>query len=265
MGADRTWTGRRTTMNEIKNQGLEGVVAATTRLSSVDGEAGELLIAGFPVEELAPRATFEETTWLLWNGSLPTADELATFRRRLAGRRALPAATLDPLPAPARPGDRLHPLGPDLGHHRRRGSLEGPPPRWRSRPGAGHGLRDRQSGAGRAGAAGEAGPGRAADGLRPPRLPGARSASGRAGRGGGALLPQRRRRGLVRARPLGRGHGPAPAAREQAGPAAGYERRGLPRPPAPRPGAAHGAVHPPLRRRARGRLDGPCPGAARDG
>src|SRR5436309_1549753 len=58
--------------------------------------------SGFPVEELAPRAAFEETTWLLWNGSLPTADELATFRRRLAGRRALPAATLDLLRAAAR-------------------------------------------------------------------------------------------------------------------------------------------------------------------
>src|SRR5436309_14372620 len=95
MGAERTWTGRRRTMNDTKNQGLEGVVAATTRLSGVDGEAGELLIAGFPVEKLAPRATFEETTWLLWNGSLPTADEMATFRRRLAGRRALPAPTPD--------------------------------------------------------------------------------------------------------------------------------------------------------------------------
>ncbi|HEV7505405.1 MAG TPA: citrate synthase/methylcitrate synthase [Thermoanaerobaculia bacterium] len=86
-------------MSDAKHQGLEGVVAATTRLSSVDGEAGELLIAGFPVEELAPRASFEETTWLLWNGSLPTADELEAFRRRLAGRRVLPAATLDLLRA----------------------------------------------------------------------------------------------------------------------------------------------------------------------
>jgi len=89
-------------MNDAKNQGLEGVVAATTRLSSVDGEAGELLIAGFPVEELAPRATFEETIWLLWHGSLPTADELDTFRRRLAGRRNLPAATLELLRSAAR-------------------------------------------------------------------------------------------------------------------------------------------------------------------
>ena len=81
-------------MSDIKTQGLEGVVAATTRLSSVDGEAGELLISGFPVEELAPRASFEETTWLLWNGSLPTADELEAFRCRLASRRVLPAATM---------------------------------------------------------------------------------------------------------------------------------------------------------------------------
>jgi citrate synthase len=89
-------------MSDTRNQGLEGVVAATTRLSSVDGEAGELLIAGFPVEELAPRAWFEETAWLLWNGSLPTADELEELRRRLAGRRALPTATLDLLRTAAR-------------------------------------------------------------------------------------------------------------------------------------------------------------------
>jgi citrate synthase len=89
-------------MSDVKNQGLEGVVAATTRLSSVDGEAGELLIAGFPAEELAPRATFEETTWLLWHGSLPTADELDAFRRRLANRRTLLPATLDLLRAAAR-------------------------------------------------------------------------------------------------------------------------------------------------------------------
>ena len=43
--------------------GLEGVVAATTRLSLVDGERGELIIAGFSVAELAARASFEETTW----------------------------------------------------------------------------------------------------------------------------------------------------------------------------------------------------------
>jgi citrate synthase len=82
-------------------EGLEGVVASATRLSSVDGEAGVLLLAGFPVEEVAPRASFEEMTWLLWNGELPRAADLAAFTRRLASRRALPAATLDLLRAAA--------------------------------------------------------------------------------------------------------------------------------------------------------------------
>jgi citrate synthase len=75
------------------SNGLDGVVAATTRLSHVDGEAGELLIAGYPVGELAAHATFEETTWLLWRGDLPAADELQAFRAELAARRTLPGPT----------------------------------------------------------------------------------------------------------------------------------------------------------------------------
>ena len=81
--------------------GLEGVVAAETRLSRVDGQAGELIIAGFPVEELAAHATFEETVYLLWNDRLPSPDELARFRQALAQRRALPPAVLELLAAAA--------------------------------------------------------------------------------------------------------------------------------------------------------------------
>jgi len=76
------------------SNGLEDVVAAATRLSHVDGEAGELVIAGYPVGELAANATFEETTWLLWHGDRPASRELDTFRADLAARRALPPATL---------------------------------------------------------------------------------------------------------------------------------------------------------------------------
>jgi len=76
------------------SNGLEGVVAASTRLSHVDGEAGELIIAGYRVDDLAAHATFEETTWLLWHGTLPTARELAAFHADLVSRRALPPATL---------------------------------------------------------------------------------------------------------------------------------------------------------------------------
>ena len=81
--------------------GLEGVIATETRLSSVDGEAGELTIAGFPVEELASRASFEEVVYLLWHDALPNSGQLAAFREKLAGRRALPSAALALLRAAA--------------------------------------------------------------------------------------------------------------------------------------------------------------------
>ena len=73
--------------------GLEGIVAASTRLSHVDGERGELIIAGYPVGELAEHATFEETTWLLWHGDLPSSAQLEAFRSELAAARVLPPAT----------------------------------------------------------------------------------------------------------------------------------------------------------------------------
>jgi citrate synthase len=81
--------------------GLEGVVATETRLSSVNGEAGTLIIAGFPVEELASRASFEETVYLLWHDVLPDPGQLTTFQEELAGQRALPGATVNLLRAAA--------------------------------------------------------------------------------------------------------------------------------------------------------------------
>ena len=71
-------------------KGLEGVTVDETRLSSIDGDAGELLIGGFPLEELAPNATVPETVFLLWNDRLPTESELAAFREDLAAHRRLP-------------------------------------------------------------------------------------------------------------------------------------------------------------------------------
>ena len=78
-------------------RGLEGIVVCETRLSRVDGEAGELTIAGFPLEELAPNATFEEVLFLLWSDRLPTAQELLALRQELALRRPLPPASLEML------------------------------------------------------------------------------------------------------------------------------------------------------------------------
>ncbi|HEX5848845.1 MAG TPA: citrate synthase/methylcitrate synthase [Rubrobacter sp.] len=84
--------------------GLEDVVAVETRLSRVEGGAGELTIAGFPVEELAGRSSFEEVVYLLWNDELPDRDQLAGFRKELAGRRGVPPATVELLRAAAEDG-----------------------------------------------------------------------------------------------------------------------------------------------------------------
>lgn len=89
-------------IDRIVKPGLDGVVAAQTRLSSVDGEAGELIIAGFPVEALANRASFEETVYLLWNDRLPNTEQLADFRKALINRRSIPALALQVLEAAAR-------------------------------------------------------------------------------------------------------------------------------------------------------------------
>jgi citrate synthase len=78
-------------------QGLEGVVAATTRLSHVDGEAGQLILAGYAVEDLAPNATFEEVAYLFLHGRLPEPSERAAFARDLVARRALPRVALEVL------------------------------------------------------------------------------------------------------------------------------------------------------------------------
>ncbi len=84
-------------------RGLDGVVAAQTRLSHVDGAKGELVIAGYLLDRLANHVGFEDVAHLLWRGSLPSAGERdANSRRSLASRRTLPAETLHVLRAAAR-------------------------------------------------------------------------------------------------------------------------------------------------------------------
>ncbi|AWB83499.1 bifunctional 2-methylcitrate synthase/citrate synthase [Corynebacterium liangguodongii] len=76
-------------------KGLYGVVADYTKISKVNPETNSLLYQGYPVHELAERASFEEVALLLWNGELPTADELAEFRSVTAARRGLDQALID--------------------------------------------------------------------------------------------------------------------------------------------------------------------------
>lgn len=78
--------------NEEKTvvRGLEGVVAAETSVSHVDGANGKLYYQGYDLDELAGRTTFAETIHLLWYGKLPNAQETKNFRSRLVSEMRLP-------------------------------------------------------------------------------------------------------------------------------------------------------------------------------
>lgn len=75
-------------------RGLDGVVAAQTRMSHVDGQNGVLIIGGYELKELAGKVTFEEAASLLWKGTLPSRDEAATITREIAALRAIPDAAM---------------------------------------------------------------------------------------------------------------------------------------------------------------------------
>jgi len=81
------------------SKGLEGVVAASTRLSDVQGDVGELIYAGYNINELAGKVTFEEVVFLLHHNHLPNRRELDDFKARLASYRDLPKGMIDLLKA----------------------------------------------------------------------------------------------------------------------------------------------------------------------
>src|SRR5437899_3395138 len=70
--------------------GLEGVVAAETAVSEVDGAGGRLIYrGGYLIEDLVPVASYEETAYLLWHGELPNESELKALRDQMAPVRNL--------------------------------------------------------------------------------------------------------------------------------------------------------------------------------
>jgi len=76
-------------MTASLNPGLEGIAVAETSLSQVNGEQGKLTIRGFPINELASNARYEETVFLLLNGRLPTSVEYAELRDELSSHRQI--------------------------------------------------------------------------------------------------------------------------------------------------------------------------------
>jgi citrate synthase len=76
----------------LYHPGLEGIIAGETSVSTI---AGGLLYRGYPVEELAQHATFEEVAYLLFYGELPKADELNVFSDRLRQKAPVPPEVIE--------------------------------------------------------------------------------------------------------------------------------------------------------------------------
>src|ERR1700676_4024632 len=98
------------TINKPKKGGLEGIVAASTALSKVEGTAGRLIYRGYNIHDLARTTSFEEVAYLLWFGQLPNQTQLADLKTQLAQQRTLPMAVarvLNDLPATSEPMDAL--------------------------------------------------------------------------------------------------------------------------------------------------------------
>jgi citrate synthase len=96
--------------------GLEGVIAAETRLSDVDGERGRLIVAGHDVEALALRATYEDVCALLADGQLPEGPGRARWQRSLAAGRFEAHALLPRIGDALSQPDAMDALRAAMGH-----------------------------------------------------------------------------------------------------------------------------------------------------
>ncbi len=76
-------------------RGLEGIVAAETRIGDVRGDIGQLIYCGYDINELAGKVSYEEVVHLLWHGRLPTAKELEKLTTALRAERELPQGVID--------------------------------------------------------------------------------------------------------------------------------------------------------------------------
>ena len=76
-------------------KGLEGIVANSTTLSDVRGEDGILIYAGYNINELAGKVSYEEVVYLLWHGELPNKAQLEALHQELGSQRELPQGVID--------------------------------------------------------------------------------------------------------------------------------------------------------------------------
>src|SRR3972149_6504453 len=68
-------------------KGLEGVVIDTSSICRIDGNEGRLIYRGYDIHDLSSNLSFEEVAYLLWNGDLPTQDQLSDLKKHLIAER----------------------------------------------------------------------------------------------------------------------------------------------------------------------------------
>ena len=91
-------------------KGLEDVVAGKSAICYIDGHEGRLLYRGYEIAELAAHSNWEETTYLLWNGRLPTVNELHHFSEDMASKRPIPREVISILSTLPRNCDTMEAL-----------------------------------------------------------------------------------------------------------------------------------------------------------
>ena len=83
-------------MDEVRiHRGLKEVYLDRTKSSYVDGKNGKLYYRGFNINELANNSSFEEVSYLLINGKLPTKSELIQLTEWMSARREIPSQIID--------------------------------------------------------------------------------------------------------------------------------------------------------------------------
>lgn len=75
--------------------GLEGVIAAQTKICRIDGQKGRLIYCGYDIQDLAENATFEEVVHLLWHLRLPNERELRHLTAELEEASEIPQEIMD--------------------------------------------------------------------------------------------------------------------------------------------------------------------------
>ena len=91
-------------------KGLEGIVAAETEMSFIDGQNGVLEYVGIRIGNLSANSTFEEAAFLLWNRRLPKPAELEAFNKELRASYAVPQAILDRIKTMPKDAHPMHVL-----------------------------------------------------------------------------------------------------------------------------------------------------------